>query len=192
MRKIFYILAIGLYLTGITACNSNEKNALPVFEQVELEILEEIPEETEIKNQMPINPIAERAELLYSENNYIHDENAVLSETEFEFYNNYLSNLHDSQGINAIVVITNHLDNNSPADFAKSYYQALFPEESDGFLLLINNDSYQDKYYLSGSCSQTVSQEEIYILIAKATPCLVEKRYGDALEILLSIIDSDN
>ncbi|MDE6658356.1 MAG: hypothetical protein K2J88_07235, partial [Oscillospiraceae bacterium] len=94
MRRIFCILMILLCLTG---CSSKEKNALPVSEQIALELPEEIQEETQEEiqeeiqeTQMLITSIVERVELLCSENNYIHDENAVLSETEFEFYNNYL------------------------------------------------------------------------------------------------------
>ena len=149
MRRIFCMLALVLYFINLTGCNSKEKYALPVSEQIELEILEETQAELlETESQELTNSIAER--VLHFENNYIHDENAVLSESEFEFYHNFLSTLHDSHEINAIVVITNHLDGNIPADFAKSYYQALFgEEETNGFLLLINNDNFQDSYYNS-------------------------------------------
>lgn len=189
MRRIFCMLALGLYFINLTGCISKEKYALPVSEQIELEIPEEAQAELlETESQESINPIAER--VLNFENNYIHDEQAVLSESEFEFYYNFLNTLHDSHAINATVVITNHLDGNIPADFAKSYYQALFgEEETNGFLLLINNDSFQDSYYLSGSCQELISEQELYALILKATPCLVEERYADALEILLSFVN---
>lgn len=177
MHKIFCMLAMLLCLTGC----SNKEDALPVSEQVE--VVKEIQTET----QVPTISVAERAELLRAENLYIHDEDALLSETEFELYNGYLDSLQESHGINAVVVITSHLDGNAPADFAKAYYQALFGDtETNGFLLLINNDSNQDVYYLSGTCRQDISDEEIHALLVKATPCLVEERYADALEILLS------
>lgn len=142
----------------------------------------EIPEELEIVPEIipetvPENPLRERVNASNSENVFLIDENQILPESDFAYYEEFLrdQNIH--------VLITDHLDGYAPEQFAQYYYQALCGD-SDSMLILINNDTYQDSYYLSGSYNTEYYRERIEISLLQATPCLVEGRFADALEIL--------
>lgn len=141
----------------------------------EPEIIPEL-EET-IPETVPENPLRERVNASNSENVFLIDENQVLPESDFAYYEEFLrdQNIH--------VLITDHLDGYAPEQFAQYYYQAL-SGDSEGMLILINNDTYQDSYYLSGSYDTEYYRERIEISLLQATPCLVERRFADALEIL--------
>lgn len=137
--------------------------------------IQEIPET--VPETVPENPLRERAEAGSSESAFLIDENQHFSESDFAYYEEFLRNQ------NLHVLITDHLDGYSPEQFARYYYQALCGD-SDGILILINNDTYQDSYYLSGSYNTEYYAEQVEIALLQATPCLVEGRFADALDRL--------
>lgn len=134
----------------------------------------------------PTLSVAERAKSMQEAGEtHLFDEQGVLTEEETAQYNTYLGWLSDIRQIRSAAVITDQLGSESPEQFAKDYYRALFGEGTSGFLVLVNNDTGRDYVYCEGVC-------EIYLAdtsmpIAKATPLLVEGRYAEALEILLPV-----
>lgn len=89
--------------------------------------------------------------------------------------------------IYAAVVITEQLGGMSPDAFAAEYYNALYGADSTGFLVLINNDTNEDRVHTSGTCAQYLTQQETALAIAQATPLLVEGEYDAAAKRLLQL-----
>ncbi|MDE6729304.1 MAG: TPM domain-containing protein [Oscillospiraceae bacterium] len=159
--------------------NLQEIPADPEPEPETLQDLEpEFQEDSEIPETVPVNPLRERVN---PENSEIHliDENQVLSESVRETYENLLAQK------NICLLITNHLDGLPPGEFAKNYHEALlaYSENSDSIFILINNDTYQDAFHVSGAYATEFYAEQLRMAILQATPALVEGRYEDALEI---------
>lgn len=119
------------------------------------------------------------------EDTLIYDEIGVLSKSELEHYNEYLSNLVSSRLICAAAVITDTLGGKKPDKFAEEYYHTLFGEHTSGFLLLINNDTGKDVVYREGLCAAYIT--DVSLALAQATPHLVEGNYAEALDILLPL-----
>ena len=143
----------------------------------------EIPEYSEIPETVPVNPLQERVNSLNFENfetMYLIDENQVLSESVRETYGNILAQQ------NVYLLRTDHLDGFAPGEFAKNYHQALLEnfENFNSIFILINNDTYQDTFHVSGDYATEFYAEQLRIALLQATPALVEGRYEDALEIL--------
>ena len=188
MQRKFCITAVCMMLM-LSGCHRAESDAVPVSKQIAV-VKESVTEpETEPATEAPTLSIAERAEnFAVSESSHIYDECGAFSEQELETYDNYLEWLSDSRLLCTAVVLTEHLDGQTPELFAQSYYLTLFGEENpDGFLVLINNDTYQDIIYTAGTCQKWIAQSEIRSALAQATPALIEKRYADALERLLIV-----
>ena len=148
------------------------------------------PEYSEIPETVPVNPLRERVNSLNFENfetMYLIDENQVLSESVRETYGNILAQQ------NIYLLITDHLDGFAPGEFAKNYHQALLEnfENSENFnsiFILINNDTYQDTFHVSGNYATEFYAEQLRIALLQATPALVEGRYEDALEIFCNLL----
>ena len=179
MKRTVIAALVLLLLTGCGAKNRNIKGSTePVTEERFVSV-------TENTTTAP-RPIAERAaELQSADGTYIYDEQGVLTEEEQQQYNDYLGYLSRSRQVCAALVITDSLGGVSPEAFAQSYYAAVCGTEESGFLILVNNDTSEDYIYCTGACVQLLRKTDE--VIAQATPALVERRYADALEILLRI-----
>ena len=176
-RTLTAALALVLLLTG---CGAKQKNDPALATEPVSETLTVVTEAA----TAPPRPIAERAASLQAAGDtYIYDELGVLTDEEKKQYNDYLGWLCSSRQVKAAAVLTGQLGGASPEDFAKRYFETLYGAHETGFLVLINNDTNRDCIYRAGSCAALLSGTDT--AIAKATPCLVEERYADALEILL-------
>ncbi len=169
-----------------------ETESIVVSEEISTEEITETESETE----EAYIPIAKRiAELQESDTIRIFDECGVLDTETFATYNVYAQALSEEYGIEVAVVITEDIGDRTPSKFAKAYFSELYPDDENddtttsGFLILINNDTYEDIVYTKGS-AKVITSSAIELAIAKATPYLVVEDYDSALEILLLLGDA--
>lgn len=176
MRKFFWFMFIPVFF--LTGCSHP---AAPVSGQAD------IIRETVSETQPAAASVRERAELLTdSANQHIYDEENLLTEQEIQLYTNYLDWIASSRLVNAFVVLTSNLDDNTPEQFAEIYYQSVYDASNpDGFLILINNDTNQDYIYTAGRCQQYLTQPAIDVSLSGATRDLIEGNYADALDRIL-------
>jgi len=187
MRKFLLLSLISVFL--MTGCQHQETTPVSGKLEITKESAPETEEEVQTESRMP--SIQERAESFsVSEHSHIYDECGGLSEKEAELHNAYLEWLSVSRLINAFVVITDHLNGNSPEQFASDYYQTIADQElPDGFLVLINNDTNQDYIFTTGICSAYLPQTEAAVLLSGATYHLIEANYADALDQILPALE---
>ncbi len=184
MKKRLLCLAVCI-LSCLCFSACREETDSSVSSETETETVtasEEITEET-----TEALTFAERVES-FREPDAVHifDECSVLSDEEKQNCSKYAAWLDDTYGIHAAIVITDHLDGASADSFASAYYDTLYDDE-DGFLILINNDTNEDRVYTVGECRTYITQEAIALAIAQSTPELVEGAYAPALERLLQL-----
>lgn len=205
MRPIFLILpACLVLLTGcsrageIPQINTAEMSVSPDSsaendelqpEEMDIEnVQDSVPDEEPTTQELETIPpvITERIQNVQNDGNiHIFDDEHLFSEEVTQKYNDYLEWLSISRQMDTAVVITTHLDNVTPEEFAKGYYQTLYGKNSSGFLVLINNDTGKDFIYRQGVCASDMRDPTAEIF--RATPELVEGNYASALEILLTI-----
>ncbi|MBR0484405.1 MAG: TPM domain-containing protein [Oscillospiraceae bacterium] len=179
MRKFFWIfLFSALFLTG---CHKSE----PVSGQIS------VVRETSAETETETLSIEMRASLFrISENQHIYDEASALTEEVFSLHNDYLEWIASTRLVNAFLVITDNLNGLSPEQFASEYYQAVAnPDNPDGFLVLLNNDTNQDYIFTAGICQEYLSEEEIAVRLSGASRDLIEKNYPDALNLILPLAE---
>lgn len=130
-------------------------------------------------------PAAERAAgLAVDKGEYVSDETGTLTKDECKSLNEIAGSF---SGVSCAAVITGNLCGASPDGFAAEYFNALFGPESTGFLILVNNETGEDRVYTSGACSLYLARETIDLTLAKVTPQLVMGDYAPALEQLFQI-----
>lgn len=118
---------------------------------------------------------------------YIYDNAKVLSQEDFNTCNNYAEWLCEKYLINAAVVTTQSLGEQTPAEYAQSSYNDLFASGGDGLLILINNDTNEDYIYKTGSCLSQISETDEAAALYTATAEIVAGDYKSAILRLLSL-----
>ena len=87
------------------------------------------------------------------------------------------------------MVITDHLDGNSPQQFAQQWYQETADASNpDGLLILLNNDTNQDFVYLTGSCREFITQEQIDTILSGVSYDLINQNYSNAFNTILTLL----
>ena len=59
--------------------------------------------------------------------------------------------LSDKTGYNVGIIITDDIGSKSPVAFSDDAYMDVFKKDSDGFMILLNNDTYEDNISASGN-----------------------------------------
>ena len=183
MKKFFLIFAVPILM--LTGCARTE--TVPASKQ--LSVTRETVSVTEPEPETEETALSQKS-AEQNENQFIYDECNALTEEIHQQYENRLATLSASCLLHTAIVLTDNLDGNAPQQFAEIRYHQLFDTDSeipDGFLLLINNDTGQDYFYTTGRCSLYMPETEKTAVIYRATPALIEKDYGSALEQILSL-----
>jgi uncharacterized membrane protein YgcG len=195
MRKFFCIFLI--FAACFTGCHktNEESETIPVANDAGImdapETMPDLQTSSEPEMQTETLSIAERVSCLNSiSNQHICDECHVLSEEEFQNQNEILEEFASSRNLNVFLVITDHLDGNTPQQFAETCYQAAVEEEySGGMLILLNNDTNQDYIYLTGSCPAYITQVQIDAVLSGASYDLINQNYINALNLIYTLFD---
>ncbi len=183
MRILMAVTAM-LCAFCITACSSGKADDSITEETAASETAQVHPTETIPAPTVPPLPPAERVQDADAAQ-HLFDECSVLKETAA--LEETAAALAEQYGIRIAVVITQELCGLSPDAFAAEYYHALHGNENSGFLVLINNETNRDTVYTAGTCAQFVTQPEIALAIAQATPFLAEGEYDTAVKRLLQL-----
>lgn len=184
-RVLLMMLCLSVLLTGCAGAKKH-MDPSPDVSGLPSETAEMIAPDGTEPTAAP-RPVSERAAALQTaEGTYIFDEPGVLTEEERTHFNAYLAQLSAERQISAAAVITDSLGGESPEAFARKYFHTLFGDgKVSGYLVLVNNDTGVDHVYAENACEAWLS--DTTYPIARATPLLVEGKYADALEILLSV-----
>ncbi len=186
VKKSVALILLCTFCVCMNACGGKEKNISSTESMTETETSASQIETTEAASTAA-KPTVNSASDPNMEIPHIFDEAGLLSAEEMGTVSQIADSLSAQYQLHAAVVLTKDLDGRKPAKFAAEYYETLYGKGSTGFLVLINNDTGEDHVFTSGACSLYLSEQDIAIAIAQATPMLVEGKYRPAMERLLEL-----
>ncbi len=193
-KKTALLLALAVCCMGFASCGREENAEPPAETTTSAESTVQTETTSVTETQKPSAPAtttltaAERAEKFAEQKDaYVSDETGTLSEDALNTLNKAAAEIASHASIKMAAVITDHLGGLSPDVFAAEYYNTLCGSDSSGFLILVNNDTGEDRIYTSGVCRQYLPQEDIDLTITKVTHQLVTGDYAPALEQLFAL-----
>lgn len=190
MRKFFCFLVIPALLLSGCQKKEEQEETIPVANDIEIIEAPETMPEMETIPEIETISIQERVSAFSdSETPLIYDDCHALTPDEALQFQEKFEELASDYEINLLLVITDHLDGNSPQQFAQQWYQEtaeLF--NPNGFLILLNNDTNQDFIYLTGSCQEFITQEQIDTVLSGASYDLINQNYSGALSSILTLL----
>lgn len=99
------------------------------------------------------------------ENKRLYDDADLLSEAEESHLEEYLADATEKSGLNVAVVLTDNIGSDKSdravIDYADLYYERLYGIDTNGILLLINNDTKYDWISTSGKAIKIFTDERI-------------------------------
>lgn len=185
-RGLAALILLGVFCMCCCACGGKEKHTSATESMTESETSAS-PTETSERTESATKPVNRPTADPNTEDPHIFDEIGVLSAEDVGALSSIAGALSAEQQLHAAVVLTEELDDKSPEKFAAEYFNSLYGKGSTGFLVLLNNDTGEDRVFTSGACSLYLAQDEISLAIAQATPMLVEGKYRQAAERLLEL-----
>ncbi len=193
-KKTALLLGIAVCCMGFASCGREENTESPAETNTSVESIVQTETTPVTETQKPSAPAmttltaAERAAQFAEKTDaYVSDETGTLSAETLSALDKTAAEIASHAAIRMAAVITDYLGGLSPDAFAAEYYNTLCGSESSGFLILVNNDTGEDRIYTSGSCRHYLPQEDIDLTIAKVTPQLVTGDYAPALEQLFAL-----
>lgn len=112
--------------------------------------------------------------------NMVYDLDNSLTESEEEIVNKAIKEATDKYKMNIGIVITDDLKGKSPMNYADDFYDELFGINTDGILLLINNDTKINLISTSGSAIKKYRDSDIQHMLDDITPKLQKNDYEGA------------
>ncbi len=186
VKKSVALILLCTFCVCMNACGGKEKNVSSTESMTETEASAQRTETTEAATTAS-KPSVNSTPDPNMEFPHIFDEAGILSPQDAGAVSQIVDSLSAQYQLHAAVVLTKDLGGRKPAKFAAEYYETLYGRGSTGFLVLINNDTGEDRIFTSGACSLYLSEQDISIAIAQATPMLVEGKYRPAMERLLEL-----
>ncbi|MDE5947027.1 MAG: TPM domain-containing protein [Oscillospiraceae bacterium] len=188
MKKFFVYFILSAFL--ISLCSGCSGNRTSVGNNQLTEPVEEVTEAviTEPAEEKIIMPVKEV---------YIYDNAKILSDEDLTECNNYAGWINKNLMLNTAVVITDKLDNISPAEYAEKCFNNIFKNDvesiedgiNNGILLLINNDTNKDYIYKHGNVSSYITEKSEKESLFYATKSIVKGDFKPALNQLLSLAE---
>ena len=183
--KEILLSAIFLSAVLLSGCGNYDCNnqAVQAENSENIETDETTTEETteELREIYQIEP---------AENVYVYDGAEVLNKTDYAQCNKYVQSLYEDYLINTAVVTVDYLGEKTPEEFAIESYEKLYEGRGSGLLLLINNDTYQDYLYKTGSCIKAITDETEKNEFYYATREIVEDDYKSAVLRLMKLAEN--
>lgn len=121
---------------------------------------------------------------------FVSDKESYLSDSEFDDIVDTAEKLSDKTGYNVGVIITDDIGSKSPVAFSDDAYMDVFKKDSDGFMILLNNDTYEDHISTSGNAILMYSDERLMNTLDSAGSYLKEEEFYSALKVMLTKLDS--
>lgn len=127
----------------------------------------------------------------YDEGNvFVSDKEGYLSDSEFDDIVDTAEKLSDKTGYNVGIIITDDIGSKSPVAFSDDAYMDVFKKDSDGFMILLNNDTYEDHISTSGNAILMYSDSRLMNTLDSAGSYLKEEEFHSALKVMLTKLDS--
>lgn len=127
----------------------------------------------------------------YDEGNvFVSDKEGYLSDSEFDDIVDTAESLSDKTGYNVGIIITDDIGSKSPVAFSDDAYMDVFKKDSDGFMILLNNDTYEDHISTSGNAILMYSDARLMNTLDSAGSYLKEEEFYSALKVMLTKLDS--
>lgn len=121
---------------------------------------------------------------------FVSDKESYLSDSEFDNIVDTAEKLSDKTGYNVGIIITDDIGSKSPVAFSDDAYMDVFSKNSDGFMILINNDTYEDHISTSGNAILMYSDARLGNILDSAGSYLKEEEFYSALKVMLTKLDS--
>ena len=121
---------------------------------------------------------------------FVSDKESYLSDSEFDDIVDTAEKLSDKTGYNVGIIITDDIGSKSPVAFSDDAYMDVFKKDSDGFMILLNNDTYEDHISTSGNAILMYSDERLMNTLDSAGSYLKEEEFYSALKVMLTKLDS--
>lgn len=153
----------------------------PVNNDAEISVQTSAAEETE-----PTLP--ERDRTIDTSREFVFDDEKVLSSSDYNELNEYTAWIARTFKINAAVVITDDIGENTVADYALNYYNDLY-NRANGIMLVVNDDTGDDFLLRKGPPYKLISDSDIEMLFTEISPMLVTGNYKDAINRTLELIE---
>lgn len=121
---------------------------------------------------------------------FVSDKEGYLSDSEFDNIVDTAEKLSDKTGYNVGIIITDDIGSKSPVAFSDDAYMDVFKKDSDGFMILLNNDTYEDHISTSGNAILMYSDARLMNTLDSAGSYLKEEEFYSALKVMLGKLDS--
>ncbi|MBP0959446.1 MAG: TPM domain-containing protein [Oscillospiraceae bacterium] len=121
---------------------------------------------------------------------FVSDKESYLSDSEFDDIVDTAEKLSDKTGYNVGIIITDDIGSKSPVAFSDDAYMDVFSKNSDGFMILLNNDTYEDHISTAGNAILMYSDARLMNTLDSAGSYLKEEDFYSALKTMLGKLDS--
>ncbi|MBR4093043.1 MAG: TPM domain-containing protein [Oscillospiraceae bacterium] len=121
---------------------------------------------------------------------FVSDKESYLSDSEFSDIVDTAEKLSDKTGYNVGIIITDDIGSKSPVAFSDDAYMDVFSKNSDGFMILLNNDTYEDHISTAGNAILMYSDARLMNTLDSAGSYLKEEDFYSALKTMLGKLDS--
>lgn len=110
----------------------------------------------------------------------VYDLDDSLTNSQEEYVNKEIVSVAEKLDMNVAIVITDDILNKTAMSYADDFYDDVFGINTDGVLLLINNDTNYDWISTSGKGISKYSDSDIDKMFDKITPKLQDKNFEGA------------
>ena len=121
---------------------------------------------------------------------FVSDKESYLSDSEFSDIVDTAEKLSEKTGYNVGIIITDDIGSKSPVAFSDDAYMDVFSKNSDGFMILLNNDTYEDHISTAGNAILMYSDARLMNTLDSAGSYLKEEDFYSALKTMLGKLDS--
>ncbi len=121
---------------------------------------------------------------------FVSDKESYLSNSEFDDIVDTAEKLSDKTGYNVGIIITDDIGSKSPVAFSDDAYMDVFTKNSDGFMILLNNDTYEDHISTAGNAILMYSDARLMNTLDSAGSYLKEEDFYSAIKVMLGKLDS--
>lgn len=121
---------------------------------------------------------------------FVSDKESYLSDSEFDDIVDTAEKLSDKTGYNVGIIITDDIGSKSPVAFSDDAYMDVFTKNSDGFMILLNNDTYEDHISTAGNAILMYSDARLMNTLDSAGSYLKEEDFYSAIKVMLGKLDS--
>lgn len=120
---------------------------------------------------------------------FVSDKKEYLSDSEFENAVNIAKSLSSKSGYNVGVIITDDINGKTPVAFSDKAYSDVFGKNTDGIMILINNDTMEDHISTSGNAILMYTDKRLDKVFDNAYPYLKNEDFSGGVNIMLGTLE---